>query len=67
MMFSPGYLHCSEHPDHGEPVTYTPWQALPEWVEELVNAGATFRAVPDRDMEFDLVVPANLKKRKAKR
>lgn len=37
---SPGYLHAV-HPDHGEPVVYTPGQALPEWVRDALAAGAT--------------------------
>jgi hypothetical protein len=56
MMLSPGYIHCHAHPDHGEPVTYCPGQALPEWVENLLAEGATLRPVKDRVGEFDLVV-----------
>ena len=57
MMLSPGYIHCPAHPEHGEPVTYAPGQALPAWLEELLATAATLRPVTDRVGEFDLVLP----------
>ena len=40
LRYAPGYVHCDAHPDHGEPVVYTPGQLLPEWVRADLAAGA---------------------------
>jgi hypothetical protein len=56
-MISPGYIHCEAHPDHGEPVTYAPGQALPDWVAKLlVGREAVLRPVENEPGVFDLVV-----------
>ena len=66
MKLSPGYVHAV-HPDHGESVTYTPGQLLPEWVADALDNGA--QLVPVADGEFNLVrkhrpVPGRLNVRK---
>ncbi len=38
---APGYVHVDAHPDHGQPVIYTPGEALPDFVLEALAAGGT--------------------------
>jgi hypothetical protein len=64
MRLSPGYVHAL-HPEHGEPVTYTPGQALPQWVLEALDNGAEL--VPEEDGVFKLVRKDRPAPRSAKR
>jgi hypothetical protein len=60
---APGYVHCDAHPDHGEPVVYTPGELLPDWVRvELAGGGALAVTGPGH---FRLV-PAKAPQRKAR-
>jgi len=53
---APGFVHCDAHPEHGEPVVYTPGELLPDWVRDMLANGGTlavtgpgrFRLVPPR-------------------
>jgi len=51
MRIAPGYVHAI-HPDHGEPVTYTPGQLMPPWLLEELAAGG--RLVPESDGVWQL-------------
>ena len=51
LRFAPGYIHAI-HPGHGEPVTYTPGQLLPDWLLEDLAAGAPL--LPESDGVFKL-------------
>jgi hypothetical protein len=57
---SPGYVHAVS-PEHGEPVVFTPGQALPDWVIEAVDAGAVL-APDEHEGSFTLT---GVPKRKA--
>jgi hypothetical protein len=52
---APGFVHVDAHPDHGEPVVYTPGELLPDWLRDKLAAGAMLAVVgPGR---FRLVEP----------
>jgi hypothetical protein len=53
---SPGYVHAVS-PEHGEPVVFTPGQALPGWVTDALEAGAAL-AADEHEGSFTLIVPA---------
>lgn len=52
---APGYVHCDAHPEHGEPVVYTPGELLPEWVRDALAGGAML--APTSPGHFRLVEP----------
>jgi hypothetical protein len=52
---APGFVHVDAHPDHGEPVLYTPGELLPDFVQEALRSGGTLAVIgPGR---FRLVMP----------
>jgi hypothetical protein len=55
-VLSPGYVRCPAglHPDHGDAVTFTPGQLLPEWAAEAL---AEQRPVPTPDGIYELSLP----------
>jgi hypothetical protein len=52
---APGYVHVDAHPDHGEPVIYTPGELLPPWVQDALKAGGTLAV--EGPGHFRLVMP----------
>jgi hypothetical protein len=52
---APGYVHVDAHPDHGEPVLYTPGELLPDWVRAALAAGGTLAV--EGPGHFRLVLP----------
>jgi hypothetical protein len=56
---APGYVHAV-HPDHGEPVVYTPGQLLPDWVAEAIEGGAQLVA-DEAEGSFTLQLPRGSK------
>lgn len=38
-MLAPGYVRA-RHPEHGEPVIFTPGEDMPAWVSDALEAGA---------------------------
>jgi hypothetical protein len=51
-VLSPGYVHVEAHPDHGEPVTYTPDEQLPGWMADGLDAGGELVAETDGTLTY---------------
>jgi hypothetical protein len=60
-MLSPGVIKVARHPEHGEPVDYQPGQLLPDWLTDMLAAGATLS--PMKEPGYFVLVP---RPRKAK-
>jgi hypothetical protein len=52
---APGYVHVDAHPDHGEPVMYTPGELLPDFVQDALRLGGTLAV--ESPGHFRLVMP----------
>jgi hypothetical protein len=42
---APGFVHVDAHPDHGEPVVYTPGELLPDFVLDALAHGGSLAVV----------------------
>ena len=53
---APGFVHVDAHPEHGEPVVYTPGELLPDWLRDALASGATLKV--ESPGHFRLVLPS---------
>jgi hypothetical protein len=50
---APGFIRAV-HPEHGEPVVFTPGEQLPAWVADAVESGAELVAVTGEENVLEL-------------